>query len=616
MCGIAGWVAFDRNLTRERAVLEAMTATMVCRGPDGGGLHLARHAALGHRRLAVIDPPGGAQPMAVEEDGHAPAVLSYSGEVFNHRELRAELERAGHRFRTRSDTEVVLRAYLQWGERFADRLNGMYAFALWDARREELLLVRDRMGVKPLHYHRTADGVLFGSEPKALFAHPSLRPEVDLDGLRELLSTARTPGHAVYRGLAEVRPGHVVTVGRAGLTTRRYWALEAREHTDDGPAAAATVRDLLADTVRRQLDADVPLCALLSGGLDSSAITALAAAELHARGDGPIRSFAVDYTGQSERFRPDTMRGTPDGPYARLVAEHVGADHRTVELDSDALSDPAHRASVLRARDLPWEFGDMDTSMLLLFRAVRRESTVALSGEVADELFGGYPWFHDPALIAAETFPWAALLSRTAGLGAGPREGLLGRDLLAKLDLDAYRADRYREALTAVPHLPGTDPVERRMRELTHLSLTRFVRILLDRKDRLSMACGLEVRVPFCDHRLVQYVFNTPWRIKSADGREKSLLRAAVRDLLPAAVADRAKSPYPSIQDLRYPRALQASLGRLAADRDAPAAALLDRRAVADALAPGADPQYARAATEVVLGIDDWLRTYAVSLVM
>ncbi|WP_030269294.1 asparagine synthase (glutamine-hydrolyzing) [Streptomyces sp. NRRL B-24484] len=616
MCGIAGWVAFDRDLTRERAALEAMTATMACRGPDGGGLHLTRHAALGHRRLAVIDPAGGAQPMAAEQGGHSPAVLSYSGEVFNHRELRTALQHAGHRFRTRSDTEVVLRAYLQWGPRFVDRLNGMYAFALWDARREELLLVRDRMGVKPLHFHRTHDGVLFGSEPKALFAHPALRPEVDLDGLRELLSTARTPGHAVYRGLSEVQPGQVVTVRRSGLTTRRYWALEAREHTDDGPATAAAVRELLADTVRRQLDSDVPLCALLSGGLDSSAITALAAQALRQRGAGPVRTFAVDYAGQTERFRPDAMRGTPDGPYARLLAEHVGADHRTVELDSDTLSDPAHRTAVLRARDLPWEFGDMDTSMLLLFRAVRRDSTVALSGEAADELFGGYPWFHDPALIAAETFPWAALLARTAGLGAGPREGLLDPGLLTGLDLDAYRADRYREAVSAVPQLPGTDPVERRMRELTHLSLTRFVRILLDRKDRLSMACGLEVRVPFCDHRLVQYVFNTPWRIKSSDGREKSLLRAAVRDLLPAAIADRAKSPYPSIQDLRYPRSLQAALGRLAADRDSPAAALLDRGAVAEALAPGADPQYARAATEVVLGIDDWLRTYDVSLVM
>ncbi|MEV6208395.1 asparagine synthase (glutamine-hydrolyzing) [Kitasatospora sp. NPDC051914] len=616
MCGIAGWVAFDRDLTGERPVLEAMAATMACRGPDGAGLYLARHAALGHRRLAVIDPPGGAQPMAAEEDGHIPAVLTYGGEVYNHRELRAELELAGHRFRTRSDTEVVLRAYLQWGPAFTDRLNGMYAFALWDARSEELLLVRDRMGVKPLYYHRTADGVVFGSEPKALFAHPAIRPQTDLAGLRELLGATRTPGHTVYRGIAEVEPGQLVTVRRAGTVARRYWALEAREHTDDLPATVATVRGLLEDTVRRQLISDVPLCALLSGGLDSSAVTALAARSLDADGRGPIRTFDVDFTGQSEGFRPDTMRGTPDGPYARLLAAHVGAEHRTVELDSAALSDPAHRAAALRARDLPFDFGDMDTSLLLLFREVRRESTVALSGESADELFGGYPWFHDPALIASATFPWAALLARTAGLGAGPREGLLGPGLLAELDLEAYRADRYREAVAAVPQLPGTDPVERRMRELTHLSLTRFVRILLDRKDRLSMACGLEVRVPFCDHRLVEYVFNAPWQTKVFDGREKSLLRAAVRDLLPDAVADRPKSPYPAIQDTRYPRALQAALGRLAADPAAPAAALLDRRATADALASGADPQYARAATEVVLGLDEWLRTYNLSLVV
>ncbi|MFE7589099.1 asparagine synthase (glutamine-hydrolyzing) [Kitasatospora sp. NPDC057512] len=614
MCGITGWVAFERDLTAERGVIDAMTATQARRGPDAGGVHLEPHAALGHRRLAVIDIAGGVQPMTVEHDGRTLAVLTYSGEVYNHRELRADLEAAGHRFRTRSDTEVVLRAYLEWGEHLAERLNGMFAFAVWDVRREELLLVRDRMGVKPLYYHRTPDGVVFGSEVKALFAHPAVRPVVDLDGLRELLGYARTPGLTPYRDIHEVRPGHVVRVRREGLSVRRYWALEAREHRDSLEATVATVRALLDDIVHRQLEADVPLCSLLSGGLDSSAVTALAARTLGAAGAGPVRSFSVGFAGQSETFNANDVRQTQDGPFARLLADHVGANHSVVELDAADLTDPARRSVVLRARDLPNGVGDMDTSLLLLFRGVRRHSTVALSGESADELFGGYRWFHDPATIAVEDFPWALGLTGIAGGGATPREYLLDAELLRKLDLDGYRRARYREAVAEVPHLPEADPLERRMREISYLNLTRFVCILLDRKDRMSMANGLEVRVPFCDHRLVQYVFNAPWAMKSFDGREKSLLRAAVRDVLPAAVAERAKSPYPVTTDPHYPAKLRAELARLAVERTSPALDLLDRRRLTDALAPDTDPQSVRLAVDLALDFDAWLTEYRVTL--
>ncbi|MCK7623183.1 asparagine synthase (glutamine-hydrolyzing) [Streptomyces sp. RS10V-4] len=614
MCGITGWISYDHDLTARRPVLEAMTATMACRGPDAGGTWLAPHAALGHRRLAVIDPEGGAQPMAVEQDGRTLVVTTYSGEVYNYRELRAELAGLGHTFRTGSDTEVVLHAYLQWGEAFAGRLNGMYAFALWDPRTEQLLLVRDRMGIKPLFYRPTRDGVLFGSEPKAVHAHPDVRPAVDAEGLAELITFTKTPGHAVYKDLYEVRPGHLVRVDRTGVHSRCYWALEAREHTDDLDTTVARVRDLLDDIVARQLIADVPLCTLLSGGLDSSAITALAAGALAGQGRGPVRSFAVDFTGYTENFTPDDLRGTPDGPYAHALAAHVGADHRDIVLDTAALMDRSHRAAVLTARDLPNGFGDGDTSLYLLFKAVREQSTVALSGESADEVFGGYRWFHDPAAVGADTFPWiaAGLSGRFSG-GDAVREALLDRTLLATLDLPGYERRRYREALAEVPYLDGDTGHQRRMREVSYLHLTRFVQILLDRKDRASMAVGLEVRVPFCDHRLVEYVFNTPWAMKTFDGREKSLLRAAVRDVLPDAVADRVKSPYPSTQDPGYTEALRAELRELAADRTAPVRPLLDAGALAEATADGAR-QAIRPGAELALGLDAWLRTTGTTL--
>ncbi|MEU9793343.1 asparagine synthase (glutamine-hydrolyzing) [Streptomyces sparsogenes] len=616
MCGITGWISYDQDLTAERDTLDAMTATMACRGPDAAGLWTDTHAALGHRRLAVIDIEGGKQPMSVERDGRTVLVTTYSGEIYNYRELRAELTARGHAFRTSSDTEVALHAYLEWGEDFTHRLNGMYAFALWDPREQRLLLVRDRMGIKPLYYYPTPDGVLFGSEPKAILAHPAVRPAVDAEGLAELLAFTKTPGHAVYKGMYEVRPGHLVRVGRQGLAEHRYWGLEAREHTDDTDTTVRRVRELLDDIVARQLIADVPLCTLLSGGLDSSAITALAARGLADAGRGPVRSFAVDFAGQTEHFKADALRATPDGPYAHALAEHVRSDHQDIVLDTAALMDPAHRHATLTARDLPFGSGESDTSLYLLFKAIRDRSTVALSGESADEVFGGYSWFHDPRATGADTFPWIAVFREVGftGVRSGGREALLHPEVLAKVDIGAYQAARYREALSEVPHREGDSATERRMREICYLHLTRFVQFLLDRKDRASMAVGLEVRVPFCDHRLVEYVFNTPWSMKTFDGREKSLLRAATRDLLPDAVAQRVKSPYPSTQDPRYTEAIQAELRDLLADGDAPVRPLLDTAAARRA-ADGAAGD-ARQPIEMALGLDAWLRRYGVELTL
>ncbi|WP_432156632.1 MULTISPECIES: asparagine synthase (glutamine-hydrolyzing) [unclassified Streptomyces] len=617
MCGIAGWIDYERDLTRETATAWAMTRTMACRGPDAEGLWTDRHAALGHRRLSVIDLAGGRQPMTAQDDeGRTLAVLTFCGEIYNYRELRAELTTLGHRFRTASDTEVVLRGYLQWGEELAPRLNGMFALAVWDPRTEELLLLRDRMGVKPLFYLPTEHGVLFGSEPKALLANPLTPRRVAVEGLCEVLDMVKTPEATVFSGMYEVRPGHLVRIGRQGLRKRAYWTLEAREHTDDLPTTISTVRGLLEDIVDRQMVSDVPLCLLLSGGLDSSTVTALAARSAAARGSGPVRSFSVDFTHADEGFEPDAVRGMRDAPFVRDLADHVGTVHTEVVLGSEELARAELRAAVLRAVDQPPAFwGDMWPSLHLLFGAVKRHSTVALSGEAADELFGGYRWFRNPGAVHADTFPW--LTSGSARYFGGL--ALLNRGFLDKLDIPGYREARYREALAEVPVLPGDSPDDRLMRKVGYLNLTRFVQTLLDRKDRMSMAVGLEVRVPFCDHRLVEYVFNTPWAMKSFDGREKSLLRAAAADLLPRSVLQRVKSPYPATQDPAYEQALRAELRDVLADSDAPVLPLLDRaraaRAVERPLGDISRP-YDRGSLEMALWLNAWLTEYDVVLDM
>ncbi|MEU3327710.1 asparagine synthase (glutamine-hydrolyzing) [Streptomyces albus] len=560
MCGITGWVSYDRNLVSERTAAEAMTETMSCRGPDDAGTWIDGPAALGHRRLAIIDLPGGRQPMSVETPDGTVAMV-YSGETYNYTELRRELTGRGHRFTTDSDTEVVLRAYLEWGPALAERLNGMYAFAIWDGRSQQLVMIRDRMGIKPFYYAETSDGVLFGSEPKAILANPLARREVTLDGLRELFALIKTPGHAVWEGMREVEPGTVVTVGRNGLRTHVYWELETRPHTDGKDETIAHVRELMDDIVRRQLVSDVPRCTLLSGGLDSSAMTALAARQLRESTGETVRSFAVDFVGQTENFVPDELRGTPDTPFVHDVARESATEHQDIVLSSDELADPEVRSRVIRARDIPMGLGDMDASLYLLFKAIRQHSTVALSGESADEVFGGYKQFFDEEARKGGTFPWLVQFSNTFG----EDDSILSNSVTRALDLPGYIRDNYASAVSQVQRLEGESDFEYRMRVICHLHLTRFVRVLLDRKDRASMAVGLEVRVPFCDHRLVEYVYNTPWSLKSFDGREKSLLREATADVLPRSVYERVKSPYPSTQDPKYHTKLQENVRDLLA---------------------------------------------------
>jgi len=614
MCGIAGWLSFGQDLNHQRETLERMTMTMANRGPDAGGVWIDGPVGLGHRRLSIIDLEGGRQPMLARHAGKVAATITYSGEVYNFPELRSELLSRGHQFETNSDTEVVLRAYVEWGVAFTERLNGMYAFAIWDLRSQTLHLVRDRMGVKPLYYFPTADGVIFGSEPKALLANPLVPRKVGADGLREIFEMVKTPGHAIFEGMHEVLPGEFVSISRNGLARHRYWQLEAREHTDDLKQTIQHTRDLLEDIVDRQIVADVPLCSLLSGGLDSSIITALASKKLLAAGKENIRSFSLDFVDHGGGFTGDAVRGTPDAPFVKDLVQKIRSTHGEILLDSREMADPVLRSKIIQALDLPPAFwGDMWPSLYRLFEEVRKHSTVALSGESADEVFGGYRWFHDPDAIQADTFPW--LTSVTGKYFDG--KPLFSRGLMSKLSMDEFVGDSYQQAVREVPVLPGESAVDRRMREMTYVNLTRFVQTLLDRKDRMSMAVGLEVRVPFCDHRLVEYAFNIPWEMKAFDGREKSILRAATRDLLPTSISDRVKSPYPSTQDPAYEAALRADLAAIMADSNAPVRQLLDAQRVGDTLnrpMGNNSPMYDRMGMELAVGLNAWLTEYDVNL--
>jgi asparagine synthase (glutamine-hydrolysing) len=550
----------------------------------------------------------------VRGTGGGEYVLVYNGELYNTEDIRRDLIARGCRFKGWSDTEVLLAAYIEWGGGCVDRLNGIYAFAVWDAGRQELFLARDRIGVKPLFYSRKGNSFLFASEIKALLAHPLVSTRVNREGLAEVfaLGPARTPGHGVFSDIDELRPGCCMRVNRNGAAIRQYWALDSHSHEDDFERTAARVRELVCDSIERQLVADVPLCTLLSGGLDSSAIAATAARAREREGKAPLRSFAIDYADNDKFFRPSEFQPNPDAPWAERVAEYLGASHSVCCIDTPELAESIFPAVL--ARDLPG-MTDVDSSLLLFSRWIKERATVGLSGECADEVFGGYPWFYRESGEGGGTFPWTRRLGEKLRLySAGLAEAIKG---------ERYVGERYLEALGEVPRFAGDSPEEAKKRELFYLNLTRWMPTLLDRKDRMSMAAGLELRVPFCDHRLVEYVWNIPWEMKYYRNREKGLLRHALSGLLPEDVLWRKKSPYPKTHNPSYIEAMRGLILTLLERKDSPLIPLIDTAAVKElALTMTRDTNIpwfgqlmnAPQLLAYLLQIDFWLREYRVVL--
>lgn len=613
MCGITGWLDWEKDLSQEQPVLQGMTTRLTSRGPDAEGYWLHTHVALGHRRLIVVDPAGGQQPMTSLHREQA-CTMVYNGELYNTEDLRQELLASGHSFRSHSDTEVLLHAYLEWGTDCLQRLNGIFAFAIWDESAQRLFLARDRMGVKPLFYAQRGSTFLFASELKALLAHPEVKPVLSREGLAEVfaLSPSRTPGHGVFHNVHEVRPGYLLTVTRDRLCHIPYWQLESRPHTDDVEQTVQRVRELVTDAIQRQLVADVPVSTLLSGGLDSSVITAIAASSFKQQQRGTLFTYSIDYVDNTRHFESNSFQPDEDAPYIQKVTEFLGTQHRTITFDTEDLIDSLRTATL--ARDLPG-MADIDGSLYLFCREIKKETTVVLSGECADEVFGGYPWFHREEMLFANTFPWSRATKE--------RAAWLSPELRDWVKPEEYAARRYQETLAEVPSLPGENPLEARRREMFYLNIAWFMNTLLDRKDRMSMAASLEARVPFCDHRIVEYVWNIPWELKMYGNREKGILRKAMEGFLPDEVLYRKKSPYPKTHNPAYTEAVRSWLLQILDDSSSPLLPLIDVPAIRqiaamDAKASGI-PFFGQLMSTPQLfaflaQLDYWLREYRVTI--
>ena len=564
MCGIAGAISFAEDMRADMKIYERMQRALLRRGPDQRGIILTEEAAMIHTRLAVIDVSGGRQPMTFScEKGSY--IIVYNGELYNSDELRGELEDE-YGFCTRSDTEVVLKSYVKWGEKCVDRLNGIFAFAIYEQDAHRVFLARDRIGVKPLFYALCKDKLIFASELPALLEHPDVPHEIDENGAAELLLMApgRTPGCGVIRGVEEVKAGHCGYYSADGLHLRQYWRLRAYELNETFEQTAEHVRELVLDSIRRQLVSDVPLCTFLSGGLDSSLISSVAAAEMKKRGE-VLHTFSVDYRGNDKYFQKSHFQPDSDPEYIRCMAEYLGTEHHWTVIDTPELVAALDEA--VEARGLPG-MADVDASLLLFCREIKNYGTVALSGECADEIFGGYPWYRDKDIRMTDGFPWAQ--------STAYRKRFLTEHYAKLINAEKYVYSAYRKTADSAEKLPSDSEVDSRMREMTQLNFDWFMQTLLDRKDRMSMYSGLEVRVPFCDYRIAEYMYNVKWAYKDWQGREKGLLREAMKEWLPDKVLWRKKSPYPKTHNPAFLAAVTERLHKILSE-DTPLTELVRR---------------------------------------
>lgn len=616
MCGIAGFSNFTMDYVSDEGkwgkVLKDMNRVQKHRGPDEEGEFLDSHCGMGHVRLSIIDLKSGQQPMTRKREGRTCTIV-YNGEIYNMKELRRELRGKGVHFDTDSDTEVILAGYQRYGVDIVKKLNGIFAFAIWDEWRERLYLFRDRSGIKPLFCTFQDGGIVFSSEIKGLFAYPGVTPKVNKEGLCEVfgLGPAKTYGKGVFQNVSEVLPGHFLEFDRNGLRDYCYWQLESKPHNESYEETVEYTAYLVEDAVKKQMLSDVPICTFLSGGVDSSLVTAICSKELKKQGK-QLTTYSFDFTDNDVNFKANSFQPTQDRPFVEQMTAFADTRHHFLECNYVELYDYLFEA--VEARDLPC-MADVESSMLYFCRKVAKNNKVTLTGECADEIFGGYPWFHKKECFEADIFPWSMDMS--------PRTMLLKDEVVRELPLEEYARAAYEQTVAETPRLEGENPEEKRRREISYLNLKWFMQTLLDRMDRTSMRSGLEARVPFADHRIIEYVWNVPWEMKCHNGIVKGLLRAAGEKYLPYDVLYRKKSPYPKTYDPAYEKLLRDTMWELMENGNAPICDLLDREKVKQFMESPTDygrPFYGQLMAgpqllAYMIQVNYWLSKYQIELV-
>ena len=469
MCGIAGEIFPRGGISADRA--RDVQAALKRRGPDQNGLYLSDSAVLIHTRLCVVDIENGRQPMSCLYDGGR-YVIVYNGELYNTSEIRSELMEKGCEFKGHSDTEVVLNAFAVFGSECVCKFNGIFAFAIWDEKKRRLFFARDRIGVKPFFYCIENGKFIFASEIKGLLKAIDRQPEIDAQGVMEimLIGPGRTPGYGVFKGIEELKPAHCGFFDDNGLRIHEYWKLQDREHTESFEQTAEHVKFLVTDSIKRQLISDVPIGTFLSGGLDSSLISSVASRVMKENGKS-LNTFTVCYKNNDRYFKATKFQPNSDSDFVGQMVDYLGCDSHMIEIDTPDLVQALFDA--VEARDLPG-MADVDSSLLLFCREIKKHVTVALSGECADEIFGGYPWYRDPTVRAVNGFPWAQ--------STRYRAEFIRREFTTQIEPEEFVQEKYNATVQNTSKLKDLSPLESRMKEMINLNHHWFMQTLLDDK--------------------------------------------------------------------------------------------------------------------------------------
>ncbi len=566
MSGIAGMVNPLEDLLLQSVNICAMSDAIRSRGPNGAGHFLSPRSVL-LKRVGWTSPQHGGPTvteLAVEGKTY---VLTLDGVLYNEEELLSELESKG--CKCASTSEIFIYAYTLWKDNFLNKLNGVFAFALWSVEDRTLILARDHLGVKPLFYALKGRTLLFASEIQGITSHPLFETSMDLEGLSELicLSPRHTPGSSVIKGVHQVRPGHYVRYSEEGLKSFRYWKIEKQEHEDDLSKTLETVRELVIHSVKRQMKSPVPLCGLLSGGLYSSLMTAIVAdypQDLHS---SIYNTWSVDFEKNNRYVRQRTLSGDSDTPWVRWVCRRTGTRHHYIILSSGDLVDALLDAT--EARGIPG-MPEYDSSLLLLCREIRKDFGIVLTGDCSDEVFGANIRSSEYFASGKKRLPWASNVAE--------KISVFKTDIIDLIKPYEFIEKCYAEALADYLKFTGDTHRLKKETEAEWFSLYWNLPCLLERLDRMSMAFGLETRVPFCDVRLVEYFWNIPQEIKRLNNMDRGLLREAMRGYLPSDILERKKSPFPRSQDPEYEAKIKSILSETVLDPGSPVKNLLNVR--------------------------------------
>lgn len=614
MCGIAGFynpdINFSNNPKDNFKILNNMVKTIKRRGPDGDGVKIINSCCLAHARLSIIDLDGGSQPMSLSFNGNHYHIV-FNGEIYNYKELKNNLISKGYDFETQSDTEVIGYMFIEYGPEFAKHLNGIFAIAIYDHMENALFLFRDHFGIKPLYYTMYCKTIIFGSRIDTLFEYKGVKPSLDINGFNEIftIGPAKTYGGGVFYGIKELLPGEYLAYSSEGLNKRFYYRLLSKPHEDSFDVTLDKTKQLLEDSIKSQMISDVPICTFLSGGIDSSIVSAICSKYIP-KGE-KLSTYSFDYEDNSKHFQSHSFQLSEDRPYVDIMKDYISSQHSYLTCKYETLYDLLEES--VDSRCLP-TMADIDSSLLYFCSLVSNTHKVALTGECADELFGGYPWFFRDEMINQGTFPWMSDITF--------RKSVLNPEFAATLQMEKYIKNAYNKTVSEINYLPHESEKDKKLRRISYLNIRWFMQTLLDRMDRTSMYNGLEARVPFADYRLMDYVFNIPWDIKLCDNRPKGLLRRIAKDYLPDTIMNRPKSPYPKTYHPKYEELLKERMKEIIHDHTSPLRPYLNIQyleAIIDGPENNVKPWYGQLMAKpqmfaYLIQIDYWMRKYNLAL--